>query len=57
MDDHITDRVRAFWEEAFNGRDLGRIDDFVAPGYVNHAALPGTPPGAEGQRQLMARLW
>jgi predicted ester cyclase len=51
------DRVRAFWEEAFNGRDLSLVDDFVAPSFVNHAALPGTPPGPEGQRQLNQRLW
>jgi len=53
----LTARTRAFWEEAFNDRDLSRIEYFVAPDYVNHAALPGTPPGPEGQRQLMARLW
>jgi predicted ester cyclase len=49
--------VRIFWEEAFNGRRLDLVDDLLAPGYENHAALPGTPPGAEGQRQLMERLW
>jgi predicted ester cyclase len=57
MDETITARTRAFWEEAFNGRDLDLIDDLMAPAYVNHAALPGTPPGPEGQKQLMARLW
>ena len=57
MDDDLVRRVRLFWEDAFNGRDLSRIDDFVAPEYVNHNALPGTPPGAEGQRELMTRLW
>jgi len=24
---------------------------------VNHNSLPGTPPGAEGQREVMTRLW
>jgi predicted ester cyclase len=49
--------VRAFWEEAFNGRDLDRVEDLFAPGYVNHAVLPGAEQGIEGQRQLMRRLW
>jgi steroid delta-isomerase-like uncharacterized protein len=51
------DRVRDFWERAFNGRDLRALDDLFAEGYVNHAALPGTPTGPEGQAQLMQRLW
>jgi hypothetical protein len=37
-------RVRAFWEQAFNGRDLDLIDDITAPEFVNHNTLPGTPP-------------
>jgi predicted ester cyclase len=51
------DKMRAFWERAFNGRDLGALDGLIADEYVNHAALPGTPPGREGQAQLMQRLW
>jgi predicted ester cyclase len=57
MDDELVARVRRFWEDAFNGRNLDQIEEYVAPGYVNHNALPGTPPGAEGQRELMKRLW
>ena len=57
MADRIEERVREFWEEAFNKRDLSRLDDFVAPEYVNHNVLPGTPQGVEGQRQVMSRLW
>ena len=51
------DKVRAFWERAFNGRDLAALDDLIADDYVNHAALPGTPPGREGQEEVMRRLW
>ena len=57
MADARLDRTREFWERAFNGRDLSALDDLIAEGYVNHAALPGTPPGVEGQAQLMQRLW
>jgi predicted ester cyclase len=49
--------MRAFWERAFNARDLDALGDLIADEYVNHAALPGTPPGPAGQAQLMQRLW
>ena len=49
--------IRRFWEQAFNQRDLEALDGMFADGYVNHAALPGTPPGPEGQADLMRRLW
>ncbi len=52
----IEERIRAFWEEAFNGRDLDLIEAITAPEFVNHNALPGTPPGPEGQRQVVERL-
>jgi steroid delta-isomerase-like uncharacterized protein len=49
--------MRRFWEEAFNGRDLDLLDEFIADDYVNHAALPGTPPGPAGQAAVLQRLW
>ena len=48
--------VARYWE-AFNTRDLSLLDDVIASDYVNHAALPGTPPGPEGQAVVMERLW
>jgi hypothetical protein len=46
-----------FWEEAFNRRELDTLDAITAPEFVNHNALPGTPPGPEGHRQVVERLW
>jgi steroid delta-isomerase-like uncharacterized protein len=57
MANQALDGVRAFWEQAFNGRDVTALDGLFAEGYVNHAALPGTPSGPEGQAMLMQRLW
>ena len=57
MDSDIEGRVRAFWEQAFNGRELDLIDAITAPEFVNHNALPDTPPGPEGHRQVVQRLW
>ena len=48
--------VERYWE-AFNTRDLSLLDDVIAADYVNHAALPGTPPGRAGQVAVMQRLW
>ena len=56
MDDADRRLVERFWA-AFNDRDLSLLDDLFAEDYVNHAALPGTPPGPAGQAQLMERLW
>lgn len=53
----IEGRIRRLWEQAFNGRELAALDAVTAPGFVNHNALPGTPPGAEGHRQVVERLW
>jgi predicted ester cyclase len=57
VDGKIERRMRAFWEQGFNGRDLDVVDAITAPGFVNHNALPGTPPGPEGHRQVVQRLW
>jgi steroid delta-isomerase-like uncharacterized protein len=53
----VANEMRRFWEEAFNGRDLSVLDDLIADDYVNHAALPGTPPGRAGQAAVLQRLW
>ena len=50
-------RVRKLWEEAFNERNLDVLDAVTAPDFLNHNALPGTPPGPEGHRQVVERLW
>ena len=57
MDGDNDGRVRAFWEQGFNGRDLDVVDAITAPDFVNRNALPGTPPGPTGHRQVVERLW
>jgi predicted ester cyclase len=53
----IEARIRTLWEDAFNGRDLDALDALTAPGFVNHNALSGTPPGPAGHRAVIERLW
>jgi steroid delta-isomerase-like uncharacterized protein len=58
MDTALIERVRSAVEEVFNDRDLTRInDETFSPEFVNRNAVPGTPSGPEGQRQVMQRLW
>src|SRR5919199_4255541 len=44
--------VRRFVEEVQNGGDVAAVDEFAAPGYVNHSAPPGVLPDREGLKQL-----
>lgn len=58
MEDALVERIRSAVEEVFNGRDLDRInEETFSPEFVNTNAVEGTPPGPEGQRQVMQRLW
>jgi predicted ester cyclase len=57
MDSEIEGRIRTLWDEGFNGRELDALDAITSPEFVNHNALPGTPPGPEGHRQVVERLW
>jgi predicted ester cyclase len=50
-------RAKAFWDELFNAHDLGRVEDFIAAGSVNHNARAGTPNGPAGAREIFERLW
>jgi steroid delta-isomerase-like uncharacterized protein len=43
--------VQRFFEEVFNQQQFDRADAFVAPDYLDHAAVPGQGPGLEGAKQ------
>jgi predicted ester cyclase len=51
------ERTRRFWLDGFNHRDEAVVRDAIAEGYVNDAALPGTPEGPEGQVAVLRRIW
>jgi len=46
--------VRRFNAELFNEKRLDRVDEFIAPDYVDHGAVPGQGPGLEGAKQKWA---
>jgi len=43
--------VRRYFEEVVNQKRLERADQFVAPDYLDHAAVPGQGPGLEEAKQ------
>jgi steroid delta-isomerase-like uncharacterized protein len=48
--------ARRFYEEVFNQKKLGTIDELCAPDFVDHSAMPGQGPGAEGIKQSFAEM-
>jgi len=56
-DEELRDAARKIWSR-FNAHDLDLADSEFAPNFENANALPGTPPGPEGMRQVAERrVW
>ena len=45
------DLVRRLVRDVFNGERPQTADEVLAPTFINHNAMPGTPPGPEGTRR------
>jgi steroid delta-isomerase-like uncharacterized protein len=52
--DELKRVYRRFLDEAFNRGDLDALDDILDPAYVDHNAPPGTPPGIEPIKGMIA---
>lgn len=48
--------ARRFYEEVFNQKNLKTIDELCDPAFVDHNALPGQRPGAEGLRDTFGQM-
>lgn len=48
--------VRRFIEDFWAGGDLSRVEDFLAPDYIEHNLLPGQEPGLEGYKRRFLSL-
>ena len=55
-DEELRDAARKIWSQ-FNAHDLDLADPEFAPNFENANALPATPPGPEGMRQVAERLY
>jgi len=45
---------RRFIQEVFNEGRLENLDSFLSPSYIYRDAPPGTPPGADGIKQVVS---
>jgi steroid delta-isomerase-like uncharacterized protein len=55
QNDHNKKIVDSFIQELFTTGDLGAVDRYLAPGFVDHdPPVPGAPDGAEGMRRAAA---
>jgi steroid delta-isomerase-like uncharacterized protein len=45
---------RRMYEEIYNKKNMGTVEQFLATDWVCHPSLPGMPPGLEGMKQQHA---
>lgn len=48
------ERVRTFFQRLLNEKDLSVCDEMLSADYVDHDALPGTPPGPQSAKEFVA---
>ncbi len=48
--------VRRFYAEVFDPGNLDRVEEMIAPDFVNHAQPPESPHGPEGIKQVITML-
>ena len=48
--------ARRFYEEVFNQKNLNAIDELCDPAFVDHNAMPGQRPGAEGLKESFGQM-
>ena len=46
--------VRRYFQRLLNEKDLSACDEVLAGDYVDHDALPGTPPGPHSVKEFVA---
>jgi len=43
---------RRIYEEIYNKKNMGAVEQFCATDWVCHPSLPGMPPGLDGMKQM-----
>lgn len=51
------ERVRRFYDEVFNNRNIHMVDEYVAESFVDHNPSPGQDPSISGLRQMLQGLY
>jgi predicted ester cyclase len=47
--------TRRFYDEVLNKKKLEVVDELCAPGIIDHGALPGQRPGAQGVKEALTQ--
>jgi len=53
MSEENKELERRMYEEIYNKKNLGAVEQFYATDWVCHPSLPGVPPGLDGMKQRM----
>ncbi len=48
--------VRAYFDRLLNQKDLSVCDELLAPNYIDHDAVPNTPPGPKATQKWVANF-
>ncbi len=54
MSEQNKQAVRRFYDEVLNGKNLSVIDELCAADVVDHSAIPGQAPGAQGLKDTFS---
>jgi steroid delta-isomerase-like uncharacterized protein len=49
--------TRRFYQEVFNEKKFGTVDELCAPGFVDHNPAPGQAPGPQGMKEWMQQFF
>jgi predicted ester cyclase len=49
--------TRRFYEEVFNQKKLGVVDELCAPGFIDHNPAPGQAPGVPGLKDWLQQFF
>lgn len=49
--------IRNFYQDVFNGHDVGAVDRYVSEDFVDHNPDPGQQPGREGVKDAFRQMF
>jgi len=56
MSDDNKAKMREFYNEVMQKGNFAKLDELIAPAFVDHQPAPGQAPGAEGVKQFVTAM-
>jgi predicted ester cyclase len=56
MSDDNKAKMREFYNEVMQEGNFAKLDELIAPAFVDHQPAPGQAPGAEGVKQFVTAM-